>query len=121
MPNGKTHMLVGAGVGLGVALIDQDKHSISHNPAFGTVIGAISGKLPDMIEPALNPHHRQFFHSYLFMTVSAAAMFKVYKWSPDTPFEKLMRGIALIGGCAYLSHLICDSTTPKGLPLVGKL
>ena len=121
MPNGKTHMLVGAGVGLGVALIDKDKHQISHNPAFGAFIGAISGKLPDIIEPALNPNHRQFFHSYTVMTASIAAILKVYKWSPDKNFEKLIRGFVLIGGCAYLSHLICDSTTPKGLPLVGKL
>ncbi|MBN26829.1 MAG: metal-dependent hydrolase [Alteromonadaceae bacterium] len=121
MPNAKTHMLVGAGVGLTAALRDKKKHPASHNVVVAPAIGAFMGRLPDILEPALHPNHRQFLHGMTVLTLLTAGLLKAYRWSPDEPFEKFLRGLMLIGGGAYLSHLICDASTPKGLPLVGKL
>lgn len=121
MPNAKTHILVGAGVGLTAALLDKKKHPASHNIAVAPVVGAFMGKLPDILEPALHPNHRQFFHGVTVLTALSAGLLKAYRWSPEEPFERILRGLMLIGGGAYLSHLLLDMTTPKGLPLVGKL
>lgn len=121
MPNAKTHTLVGAGVGLTVALLDNNKHPATHNVAVAPAVGALMGRLPDILEPALHPNHRQFFHGMTVLTLLSTALLKAYRWSPEEPFEKFLRGLMLIGGGAYLSHLICDASTPKGLPLVGKL
>ena len=121
MPNAKTHMLVGAGVGVTVVLLDNNKHPTSHNIVVAPVLGAFMGKFPDILEPALHPNHRQFFHGLTLLTFLSAGLLKAYRWSPEEPFEKLFRGMMLIGGVAYLSHLICDASTPKGLPLIGKL
>lgn len=121
MPNAKTHILVGAGVSVTAALLDKNKHPVSHHIAIVPVVGAVMGKLPDILEPAFHSNHRQFFHGVTVLTLLSAGLLKAYWWSPEEPFEKLIRGLMLIGGLAYLSHLICDASTPKGLPLLGKL
>ena len=121
MPNAKTHMLVGAGVGLTAAFLDSNKHPTSHNVVVAPAVGAFMGKLPDILEPALHPNHRQFFHGVTVLTLLSAGLLKAYQWSPEEPFEKFIRGLMLIGGTAYLSHLLLHMTTPKGLPLLGKL
>lgn len=121
MPNAKTHILVGAMASMGTALLDKKKHPISHHIAIAPVTGALMGKLPDVIEPAFHPNHRNFFHSVAVMTLISSGLLRAYKWSPEEPLEKFVRGFILIGGVAYLSHLVCDATTAKGLPLVGKI
>lgn len=121
MSSGNTHLAVGAATGLAIALIDNKKHKLIHNPITASFLGAVFGKLPDIIEPAFHPNHRQFFHSGLTFSAIGFGVYKAYSWEPETNFEKVIRGIMLIAGCSYLSHLVCDSTTPKGLPLIGKL
>ncbi|EGT3625448.1 metal-dependent hydrolase [Morganella morganii] len=121
MPNEQTHMLVGAGVSVATAFLDKNKHPVSHHIAIAPVVGAFMGKLPDILEPAFHPNHRQFFHGVTVLTLLSAGLVKAYRWSPEDPLEKFFRELMLIGGVAYLSHLICDASTPKGLPLLGKL
>ncbi|MGB0834103.1 MAG: metal-dependent hydrolase [Psychrobium sp.] len=121
MSNGKTHIAVGAVTGLALALVDNRKHKLIHNPIIAPSLGAAFGKLPDIIEPALHPHHRQFFHSKLVFAAIGYGLYKTYNWEAQSGFEKIIRGILLIAGCSYLSHLVCDSTTPRGLPLIGKI
>jgi len=121
MPSAQTHMLIGAGVSVTTALLDRNKHPDSHHIAISTVVGAFMGKLPDILEPAFHPNHRQLFHGVTVLTLLSAGLVKAYRWSPEEPLEKYIRGLLLIGGVAYLSHLICDASTPKGLPLIGKL
>ncbi|MBE0458086.1 metal-dependent hydrolase (plasmid) [Pseudoalteromonas sp. KG3] len=120
MPNAKTHMFIGAGVSLTTALLDNNKHPASHNVVVAPAVGAFMGKLPYILEPALHPNHRQFFHRMTVLTLLYAGLLKAYRWSLEEPFEKFMRGMMLICGGAYLRHLICDASTPKALPLVGK-
>lgn len=121
MPNAKTHMLLGAGVGVTAVLLDKNKHPVSHHITIVPVVGAVMGKLPDILDPEFHPNHRQFFHGVTLLTLLSAGLLKAYRWSPEEPFEKFIRGLMLIRGVAYLSHLICDASTPKGLPLLGKL
>ena len=94
--NGPTHQFAGAVAALAITQVDSDdKSTLLHHPAAAIPIGAFLGRLPDMIEPSLrNPNHK---------------------------FDKLLRGLLLIGGGAYLSHLALDALTSKSLPLIGKL
>lgn len=41
-------------------------------PLAGGGLAALLTKLPDVLEPAAYPHHRQFFHSVAFAAVVAA-------------------------------------------------
>jgi len=121
--NGPTHQFTGAIAALVMTQSDtSEKSCILHHPAAAIPIGAFLGRLPDMIEPALrNPNHRQFFHSVTVLGLLATGIHKVYHWEPQEEFEKIVRGVLLIGGAAYLSHLALDALTSKSLPLVGRL
>lgn len=117
MANGATRQLAGAVAGIAACATDNpDRETSVHHPLAAGAIGAALGKLPDLIEPAVHTHHRQFFHS-----VVVAGMRKLYQWAPDDGFEKLVRAFLLVGGAAYLSHLALDALTSRSLPLVGKI
>jgi inner membrane protein len=121
--NGPAHQLAGAAVALAVTLNDDpEKTSPLHHPLAAIPTGAFLGKVPDWLEPALkNPNHRQFFHSILTLGLVGVGTYKIYQWEPKDNFEKIIRGLLLIGGVAYLSHLVLDATTRRSLPLVGNL
>jgi inner membrane protein len=91
----------------------------------GALLGGTGGYifacLPDWIEPATNPNHRQFFHSVAFGVVLGIGLYKLYKWEPETAIEEVVRVTALVAGAAYFVHLFLDSTTPRSLPLVGRI
>ena len=74
--------------------------------------------LPDIVEPAMNPNHRKFFHTITFALGLGYFVHLVYKWEADGEWERLARVAMLIGGCAYLAHLARDAFTAKSLPLV---
>jgi len=120
--NGPTHQLAGAIAALAITQSDlEDRTSALHHPAAAIPIGAFLGRLPDMIEPSLrNPNHRQFFHSMIALSLLGTGMHKLYHWYPQDSIERLLRGLLLLGGAAYLSHLALDALTSKSLPLLGK-
>jgi membrane-bound metal-dependent hydrolase YbcI (DUF457 family) len=89
-------------------------------PFVGTGLAAILTNLPDMIEPASHPNHRQFFHSLAFAGLLGLATRKVYQWKTDNPFDEAARFILLVGSAAYFVHLLLDFSTPRSLPIVGK-
>lgn len=121
--NGPAHQLVGVAIGIASAARDDEhKSSHLHHPLAAGAIGAFFGKLPDVLEPALrNPRHRQFFHSFTFLGMVGWGVHKVRQWEPQDELEKLLRGLLLIGGLAYMSHLVVDAFTSRSLPLVGRL
>lgn len=121
--NGPTHQFAGALTVLAITQNDSSEKSCPlHHPLAALQIGALLGKLPDMIEPALgNPNHRQFFHSITTFCLLTAGMHKVYHWEPKDEFEKVLRGFLLVGGAAYISHLILDALTKKSLPVFGRI
>ena len=122
MANGKTHIVAGCVAGLAVACIDKDEEkSLAHNPLVAIPVGGIFGKLPDILEPATNPHHRQFCHSIVVLAGIGYGLKKAYDWKPENNKEALCRGLILVAGAGYLSHLLFDATTPMSLPLIGKL
>lgn len=107
-----------AAVGASIAPSEQDR--LPHS-AVGCVGGYCLGTLPDLIEPATSPHHRQFFHGLLFAAALGYGIYRAYKWEPATSRDKFIRGLILIGGGAYLVHLTLDATTPRSLPIIGRL
>jgi membrane-bound metal-dependent hydrolase YbcI (DUF457 family) len=48
-------------------------------------------------------------------------MYKLYHWDPQDYLDRVLRGLLLLGGAAYLSHLALDALTSKSLPFLGKL
>jgi inner membrane protein len=91
------------------------------HPCFAALVAALASGLPDVLEPATSPHHRQFCHSAAFAALVTSGMKKLYDWVPVTPAEALMRDALLGVGLGYLAHLFADATTAMGLPLVGKI
>ena len=121
--NRVAHQWAGGIAGVLIALADSgDAESPMHNPLAAATLGAIAGRLPDFIEPAAgNPHHRQFFHSVAVGGALGWGVCSLWQWQPETDAERLLRAALLVGGAAYLSHLLLDATTPRRLPLVGRL
>lgn len=123
MANSMTHLIVGGLSGLSVALCDKDnKAEMTHNPLLATAIGTLFGKLPDILEPALNnPHHRQFYHSIVILAVLGYGVKKASEWKPEDNLGALSRGLVLFAGVGYISHLLLDATTPRSLLILGKI
>ena len=121
MANGPTHKLVGGAVGLAVSLIDSPAERANLNLVASVAAGTFFAALPDIIEPATNPHHRQFCHSVVVFCAIGYGIKKAYHWKPLSERHKTIRTLSLIAGCAYLSHLVLDASTPRSLPLIGKL
>jgi membrane-bound metal-dependent hydrolase YbcI (DUF457 family) len=105
-----------------VALIKQQNPAARlPHPAFAALVAALASGLPDVLEPATSPHHRQFCHSAAFAALVSLGMKKLYDWVPATSDEALIRDVLLSVGFGYMAHLCADSTTAMGLPLVGNL
>ena len=121
--NAKAHALIAAAsVGGALASVKPNAQAqrLPH-PIVGGGLAALFASLPDLLEPATSPNHRQFFHSVAFAGMVCHGLYKVYEWHPEEPFERFLRDIALIAGAAYLVHLVLDGFTPKSLPLIGKI
>lgn len=130
MANFKKHSTTGAIVGAFTGLFlnfhqqtmrlnngEQDKiywFQLLGYSAGGSILGSMSGILPDILEPAINPNHRKFFHSW---TMGIAVAFGLYKTHRSNLPNEVKAAIT-VAGAGYLSHQALDSSTPKGLPLV---
>ena len=117
MDTGK-HMAIGAALGFGVYLLY--KYLKNEPPSLvGTLMslfgGAFAGLLPDLLEPATNPNHRSCFHSVALVLILIYGNYKVWENNDLSEDQKL--AVSLIS-TAYSSHLVADSTTTKGLPLL---
>ena len=91
------------------------------DPVYAGIVAALASGLPDYLEPATNPHHRQFCHSATFSAILIVGMKKLYAWEPEVPGQVLLRDALLSIGFGYLAHLGADATTAMGLPILGKL
>lgn len=111
-----------AGTFIGVAIAHQESQMGESTawPLVGGGLGALLGTLPDMIEPANHPNHRQFFHGLTFAVALGYLGYRLYKWQPEEPWQETLRMIGLIAIGAYLIHLAMDASTPKSIPIVGK-
>ena len=118
--NRRQHAL-GSGLAVAIAFYcaaDGRQESASSNDARLTAagvaggFGALCGSLPDLIEPAVHPNHRQFFHSVMFAAILAGGLHHLNRWRPEEPWQRLIRCAGLIAGVAYLVHLVpCQTDT----------
>ncbi len=76
-------------------------------------IGAIGGLVPDLLEPAVHPNHRAFFHSYAAGGLLAVANDHL---SRNRDIEPTVRAALHLGSVGFASHLWADAGTTKGLP-----
>jgi len=121
MPCAATHRLINftATAGYLATRPKERQRGIGH-PLVGATATALLASLPDAIEPAIHPHHRQFFHSIAFAGAVGYGVYKAYHWQPETPLREVMRIAALVCGSAYLLHLAADFMTARSLPFLGK-
>lgn len=120
--NGPAHKAIGLVTCLTIfSAIDKHptQQSIAHHPMLVAFLGAFGGTLPDKLEPSsIGPQHRQFFHSLVSFGCVGFGVYRAYKWEPRTEWEKCLRVVLIAIGLGYLSHLIADFATPKGLPVI---
>jgi inner membrane protein len=133
MPNKGQHMSEGGATGAVVAflgnVIVQAERKRS-NPAYqfnageavavtivGYGVGSLAGTLPDVLEPAYHPGHRDFCHSWAAGALLVAGAKKLND-NPAVPLP--VKTLANSGTAAYLMHLYADSKTPAGIPLVTR-
>jgi membrane-bound metal-dependent hydrolase YbcI (DUF457 family) len=122
MPSKNTHQNIAAAAILSSQLVaDVNGGNLMAMTFVNAAIAAMATNLPDLIEPAINSHHRQFFHSALFGCLVTAAGIKLYQWQPEEEWEDVLRQGLLVVCGAYVIHLLADSFTPRGLPLLGKV
>jgi len=120
MPNRQEHVWWGVIAGLGVyatyTYFEKKEINLGH-VALSALSGALVATVPDVLEPAkiLGPNHRGIAHSLVALAVSTIGTKKVFDSEEFTVEQKY-----IIGGLttAFGSHLILDSMTPKGLPLL---
>lgn len=133
MPNGNIHTLTGTLAGFITSLKIQEKINPDSPVDFkhlilGCTTGAATGRLPDILEPALNPNHRAFFHSFIVGVVISYIGVQIWKklgqqnsdlTSPQNgkPSTEFLMLLGLIAIASYVLHLLLDSFTKKGLPL----
>ena len=119
MSNSGTHLLVGGASGLaGMICLKwlRNERLTFWEGVAGVLIGCSGAFLPDFFEPPISPSHRKILHS---VGMGAAGIpftiSKIYRgaWTL-TPGD---RDFLIILSLGYLSHLILDARTPKGLPI----
>jgi inner membrane protein len=118
MPNAKEHVIFAAGVGLVgyaayCAFLDRKFDIGEALLATGTcVLGSL---VPDAVEPALHPCHRSVAHSVGAGALSVRTMSEAWRNTKVPADLDFLLGFLLLG---YVSHLVLDARTPKGLPLL---
>ncbi|MFT7773251.1 metal-dependent hydrolase [Roseateles sp.] len=119
--NGPTHQVV-AGFATGVFLAERERQAgvRTAQPLLRGTAAAFLTKLPDILEPATSPNHRQFFHSLAFAALLGVALHELNKWQPESAGGELFKALGQAAIPAYLIHLFLDSLTAKSLPLVGR-
>ena len=118
MPNAKTHFLVGAAIGAGLyCLIQkaQDQPIELHGLLGMGLVGGVAGLLPDIIEPATSPNHRELAHSFAALIAVGAGINNLNERQDMDAAQKGLWNTLALG---YASHLLLDAGTPAGLPIM---
>jgi membrane-bound metal-dependent hydrolase YbcI (DUF457 family) len=118
MANLKTHMLIGGAAGITAYAVYchyQNREFKLLDAVGSAIISVVGGIAPDIIEPALDPNHRAFFHSLVGGTTLVHGVRKTWNAAGLSSEFKFVLALLAIG---YVSHLLADAATPKGLPLL---
>jgi membrane-bound metal-dependent hydrolase YbcI (DUF457 family) len=122
VPGAKQHFLSAACVGLAVNAVKQAvQMNLAPSRQFDWLefagcglVGGVVGLVPDLIEPAVSPNHRGFFHSVGWGT----ALFYITHGPHSRNWTDGDRTAAQMLCLCYLSHLVADASTPKGINLI---
>lgn len=122
MPNLARHIAIGAAAG-GVTYLAMCKY-LDREVDFGeflffTGASALFAPVPDVLEPAVDPNHRAFGHS-LTLGAGLARLAVVQCNRKNTCCRNLEKILIAVLISSYLSHLLADACTPKGLPLLQR-
>ena len=147
MPNRKVHATVGAIAGFSSLVFTPPRCQTASLavPLGRTVGGLLGGCLPDLLEPASTPRHREVCHSASAGSVAGLSLDTIRRLEscclgqakrfaaaasrePD-PWKQAVLVLAswaaefigsfLVGvAVGYASHLVLDLFTPAGLPLI---
>lgn len=135
MPDGRTHFIAGIVCGSLGSLVVQDqlhenKQLDPSHLLLSTGTGAAVSRLPDILEPAVHPNHRAFFHSFAFGAVLGFGAVRIVKKIKEKRAQRRAIGIEQISGSeiflgllliaiiVFLLHLLMDGFTKKGLPFI---
>lgn len=93
-----------------------NSNEINFGKVFGaSILGGFGGLIPDLLEPANNPNHREFFHSLVFGYLLLVGNQKIQSQEDIKPELKFLSNSISNG---IFSHLGLDSTTSRSLPLI---
>ena len=118
MPNTKTHFLVGAAIGaVAYCIIKKSQDQPIELPGlFGMgLVGGVAGLLPDIIEPATSPNHRELAHSFAALIAVGAG---INNLNERQDMDSAQKGLWNILALGYISHLFLEAGTPAGLPII---
>lgn len=119
MSNANTHRIgAAAAVGLTHMYLEGQEQQQTSLPTASAALAYAAGTLPDVLEPAVSPNHRQFFHSLTAAGLLGHGLSRLWQWEPETDRDKVLKGAGLVIGGAYLVHLAMDATTPRSLPVL---
>jgi membrane-bound metal-dependent hydrolase YbcI (DUF457 family) len=119
MPNAKAHAQIGAVAGAVTYVVMSHHYERKMDvleAGFCALIGMASAALPDLIEPALTPNHRGTAHSVVILFLLLALII-LFCQDEEGKREEFVKMVVASAGAGYLTHLIADSCTPKGLPI----
>jgi membrane-bound metal-dependent hydrolase YbcI (DUF457 family) len=122
MPNAKEHLIAGVVAGAvvnGVAQLlersEDPTRRFDWEEFFVCVAAAgAAALLPDIIEPADSPHHRQFFHS---IAAAGLVAYAISGRHTDGCSESARRLLSALG-MGYVSHIALDCMTPAAVALI---
>lgn len=147
MPNRTTHLVTSSFVGTVTAWSlseEQPSDHRLHEVVGGFLGGLAGGRLPDVIEPPLNPNHRGFAHSVsasaAILKVGQESLESAQQWlrsradvldaraealppnSLGRALSKLLASLCRIAAgflagliAGYLTHVVLDAGTPRSV------
>lgn len=135
MPNGSTHRAAGGWGAVFTYLMIQDNSEVKEKIDLGEIllsafVGSTTSRIPDILEPPLNPNHRAFFHSLVFGGITCYVGAQAWKDLQIRRRERIVLGnqqwnfsefidiAIIITSGSVLLHLIMDGFTKKGLSFV---
>ncbi len=118
MPNAKTHFLIGAAIGAGLYCLMQKSQDqpIELPGLLGMgLVGGVAGLLPDIIEPATSPNHRELAHSFAALMAIGTG---IHNLNERQDMDAAQKGLWNTLALGYASHLLLDAGTPASLPIM---
>jgi membrane-bound metal-dependent hydrolase YbcI (DUF457 family) len=121
MPNFTPHLVTGGATGLSLEVIRKIKENKPLEPedllrlTLSLSLSCIGGILPDVLEPAIHPRHRKFFHSILFIIIIGIAIYYLFK---SEELDDILKWSFTAFSIAIIAHIVLDGFTPAGLPVL---